>query len=281
MKSHRLLSYIKYTLTILTFLLVFKSSFSQEVNPHLSINPKGKFYFYWGYNRGFFSKSDIHAHGEGYDFTIYDAVAKDRPEKPSLVYVNPDQLTIPQFNIRAGYYLTKRWAISVGYDHMKYVMQNGQTAKVSGVITKEVSEKYAGSYLNQEMKIESDFLKFEHTDGLNIVTIDIEHYIPLYTSKRQRFKLEATLGSGGIWVAPRSDLRVFGKGLNNDYHIAGYTWTGKAGFRINAFKRFFFQAETRGGYISLPSVLVANGAPEMADHNFTFLEFSTVIGVYF
>lgn len=268
-------------LIIPVLLLVFKPSFSQDINPHFSINPKGKFYFYWGYNRGIFSKSNIHVHGEGYDFTIYDAVAKDRPEKPSLVYVNPDQLTIPQFNIRAGYYLTKRWAISVGYDHMKYVMQNGQTAKVSGVITKEASEKYAGIYLNQEMKIEKDFLKFEHTDGLNIVTLDIEHYIPLYTGKSQRFKLEATLGSGGIWVAPRSDLKVFGKGLNNDYHVAGYTWTGKAGFRINAFKRFFFQVETRGGYISLPSVLVANGAPEMADQNFTFLEFSTVIGVYF
>ncbi len=272
---------VLYTLPFTLQLLGFKPIFSQEANPHISVNPKGKFYFYWGYNRGIFSKSNIHVYGEGYDFTIYDAVAKDRPENPSLVYINPDQLTIPQFNIRAGYYLTKRWAVSVGYDHMKYVMQNGQTARVSGVITKGASEKYAGTYLNREMVIEKDFLKFEHTDGLNIVTIDIEHYIPLYTGKQKRFKLEGTVGTGGIWVAPRSDLRVFDKGLNNDYHVAGYTWTGKAGFRINAFKRFFFQAETRGGYISLPSVLVDNESPEMADHNFTFLEFSTVIGVYF
>lgn len=272
---------VLYTILFTMILLGFKPIFSQEANPHISVNPKGKFYFYWGYNRGIFSKSNIHVRGEGYDFTIYDAVAKDRPENPSLVYINPDQLTIPQFNIRAGYYLTKRWAVSVGYDHMKYVMQNGQTARVSGVITKGASEKYAGTYLNREMTIETDFLKFEHTDGLNIVTVDIEHYIPFYTSKQKRFKLEGTLGTGGIWVAPRSDLRVFDKGLNNDYHVAGYTWTGKAGFRINAFKRFFFQAETRGGYISLPSVLVANESPEMADHNFTFLEFSTVVGVYF
>lgn len=164
---------------------------------------------------------------------------------------------------------------------MKYVMENGQTAEVSGVITTNASEKYAGTYLKKPMRIDADFLKFEHTDGLNLVSIDVEHYLPLWHSKKGKCRLDATLGTGGIWIVPRSDLRVFGRGLNNDFHVAGYTWTGKTGVRFNALKRFFIQAETRGGYISLPSVLVANEAPDIADHNFSFLEFSVVLGIYF
>ena len=32
-----------------------------------------RIYFYWGYNRSIYSKTDIHFHGPGYDFTVYDA----------------------------------------------------------------------------------------------------------------------------------------------------------------------------------------------------------------
>lgn len=265
----------------ITFLLVLTAQPIFSQTPHIATQTKGKFYLYWGYNRSIFTKSNIHVHGPQYDFTVYDVVAKDHAENPSLVYLNPGLFTIPQFNIRAGYFITKRWAVSLGYDHMKYVMQNGQKAKVSGIISSEASAKYGGFYLKKEMVISEDFLKFEHTDGLNVVTVDVEHYLPLWTSKNQKWKLDATIGTGGIWVIPRSDVRVFGKGLNNEFHMAGYTWTGKGGFRINGFKRFFFQVESRGGYISLPSVLVANSAPERIDHYFSFLEFNAVLGLYF
>jgi len=33
---------------------------------------KGKFYIYWGGNRGYYTNSDIRFRGEGYDFTIKD-----------------------------------------------------------------------------------------------------------------------------------------------------------------------------------------------------------------
>lgn len=274
---------MKFAIKALSLLIVLLPASLQSQTPtgHVSLNPKNRFFFYWGYNRGIFSRSNIHVHGPNYDFTVYDVEAKDHSENPSLVYLNPKLFTIPQFNVRLGYYIAKRWSLSFGYDHMKYVMQNGQKAKVSGVINYEASPKYAGTYLEQEMVIDEDFLKFEHTDGLNLVTLDVEHYLPLWVSKNQKWKLDATIGTGGIWVIPRSDVRVLGKGLNNEFHMAGYSWTGKGGFRINGLKRFFFQIESRGGYVSLPSVLVANEAPERADHNFSFLEFNGVLGVYF
>ena len=35
---------------------------------------KGKIFVYWGWNRGYYSNSDIHFTGDGYDFILEDVV---------------------------------------------------------------------------------------------------------------------------------------------------------------------------------------------------------------
>ena len=80
---------------ILTILLLIKAIFCfsgdlvPEVKPKHWLDLNDKFYqyrayVYWGYNRSFFTNSDIHFHGNGYDITVYNVVAKDRPEKFSF-----------------------------------------------------------------------------------------------------------------------------------------------------------------------------------------------------
>ena len=64
---------------------------------------KGTLYFYWGYNRSAYTKTNLHFTGPGYDFTFEGAKARDRQEKQFVTYVNPVTLTIPQFNMRLGY----------------------------------------------------------------------------------------------------------------------------------------------------------------------------------
>lgn len=128
-----------------------------------------RFFFYWGYNRAFYTHSDIHVSGINYDFTLFDAAAHDRPSPVSLkLYFSPTAFTIPQYNYRIGYYINEHWSISFGQDHMKYVMDPNQTLKVSGYISPAASEKYAGDYLKTISTIPPDFLSYEHTDGLNL-----------------------------------------------------------------------------------------------------------------
>lgn len=111
---------------------------------------------------------------------------------------------------------------------MKYVMDNNQYAQVFGVITSEASPKYAGTYLDARMLISPDFLKFEHTDGLNLLSFDAEYYIQLFVNKKNRLGIYLQSGAGGIFVIPRSDVRIFEKGLNNRFHLAGYSITPKS-----------------------------------------------------
>lgn len=241
----------------------------------------GQFTFFWGYNRGYFTKSDIHVHGPDYEFTVYDAVAHDRATPfGDESYYNPALFTIPQFNCRIGYEINSKWAVSVGWDHMKYVMDDGQTAEISGVIADPVNTKYNGIYLRKPTVLSEDLFKFEHTDGLNVVSIDVERRFKLWSSRKDLFSFHSITGAGTGIVVPRSDVRVVGSGLNNNWHISGYHVNVKTGIRFEFLRNGFLQIESRTGYINLPNVLIQNDRAHRIDHHFFFLEWYGALGIY-
>lgn len=270
----------RYRLCLIGILLCFSiSSFGQEQKKQKS--KKKSFYIFWGYNRSYYSKTNLHFNGPNYDFTLYNLKAKDRPSKIGLVYINAETITVPQYNFRLGYFLSDRISISLGIDHMKYVVTPNQEAIISGIITSNASTTYAGTYLNQSIYLDKDLLEFEHTDGFNLVTLDLEYLQPVKSFKNTKISTFWNFGIGGIWVATKTDVKVLQDGLDNDFHIAGYSLVGKTGPRIEYNNRFFILGEIKGGYATLPSVLVKNSAPELGDHNLSFLEFYIAIGFNF
>ena len=166
-------------LIILTISL--QNAVAQTTQPFTQKSNKNKFYVYWGWNRDAYTNSDIHFHGINYDFTLADLVAKN---KQSAVGVDPClaplKVTIPQTNFRIGYFITDHWSLSLGLDHMKYVMVQDQTVDINGSINNS-NTNYDGGYQNSPIKLTSDFLQFEHTDGL-IIIISMWQYEGLTTS---------------------------------------------------------------------------------------------------
>lgn len=240
---------------------------------------KGSLFFYWGYNRSKFSTSNIHFNGPDYDFTVYNLKSTDRPSPFGKVYFNPTSFTIPQYNYRLGYFINDRLAISGGIDHMKYVVVPDQMTTISGVITAHASDAYAGTYLNEPIQLSRDLLEFEHSDGLNLVSLDFEYLQPLFSVWENRFSFYWNAGFGGFWMVTKTKVKVLQDGLDNDFHVAGYSMAAKTGPRIEFLDRFFLLSEVKGGYASLPSVLIKNSAPQIGDHNFTFLEWYMAAGV--
>ena len=259
---------------------MFFAAFGQDNGTSKTDYRKGQFYFYWGYNRSYFSKTNLHFTSATYDFTVYNIEASDRPSKFGVTYFNPAEFSIPQYNYRLGYCIDNHWSVSGGMDHMKYVVEPHQQVKISGVISPEASEKYAGAYLNQPVALEPDLLTFEHTNGFNLVSLDAEYLFHVMTLSNI-FSLEWNSGIGGVWVVTKTDVRVMGDGLDNDFHVAGYTLTGKMGPRLQYKNKFFFLIETKGGYASLPSVLIKNSEPKIGDHTLSFIEYYFAAGINF
>ncbi|MBK7226258.1 MAG: hypothetical protein WAS56_10705 [Saprospiraceae bacterium] len=275
---------MKYT--VFTILMFFYC-FSAFANPRdtsvykVKSQKESRFYFYWGYNRAFFALSDIHFKGPNYDFTLYDISAADRPSKFGAVYVKPSTITIPQYNYRLGYRLNNRWTISLGMDHMKYVIRNHQKSTISGYIDSLESKNYSGQYQNDTITIRNDFLQFEHTDGLNNISLDIEYSflkIPLY---KNSLRLNFIGSFGGLVVIPRTDVTLFGHRVNNKFHLSGYTFNAKLAPRIEWKSRLFLESTIRCGYMILPDILVNTSDAIRADQNISYLMYSLAVGVYF
>ncbi len=190
----------------LLFCILSTGVFAQDADNATStksqfkLHKKGEYFINWGYNRSWYNKSDIHFYGQGHDFTLNQVKAADRPSKLSLDYINPLTWSIPQFNFHAGYFLTDKFSISVGWDHMKYVMRGNQTVTMYGYIDpseaidpamkanmEAVNAKYSSTGLYDNLAVEltgEDFIRYEHTDGLNYASVEFERYFELWQSTR-------------------------------------------------------------------------------------------------
>lgn len=256
-------------------------TFTQFINAQDTPNPvkytahnKGKFYIYWGGNRESYSKSDIHFKGDDYDFTLYDVEALDKPKGWHIDYVNPGRMTIPQTNFRLGYFINDHYNISVGVDHMKYVMVQNQSVKINGTFP----ASYIGNQVNNGQVDLSDetFLTFEHTDGLNYVNSEIsrvDDFSKLFgITNTDKIQINLTEGIGVGVLYPKTNAKVLGKKRHDDFHISGYGVSAKVGLNLTFFKHYFIQGELKTGYINMNDIQTTSLSNDTASQHFMFLQ---------
>lgn len=257
---------------------------AQEATTNLyTANNKGKFYVYWGGNRGYYSNSDIRFKGDDFDFTVQDATAHDKPKGWHVDYINPTKMTIPQTNFRLGYFITDKYNVSIGVDHMKYVMTQNQEATVTGNYPNKGS--YGEVLSNGKTKLTEDFLMFEHTDGLNYVNAEIARYEDfskyLGITNTDKIQFNALVGVGAGVLYPKTNATVLGRERHDAFKVAGWGASAKAGVNATFFKHFFVQYEWKFGYIDITKapIILNNGA--YASHHFTFNQGIFVVGGIF
>lgn len=280
--------YFKIALTLI-FTFFFSFSNAQEQGPEkYTANNKGKFFISWGGNRDSYSKSDIRFKGDNYDFTISDATAKDKPKGWHVDYINPANMTIPQTNFKIGYFLSDHYTISFGVDHMKYVMKRDKYRTVDGYIdlpADELGSVYNGNFDNETLLISSDFLKFEHTDGLNYVHTEIARYDDISSlfgiGNTDIFQINITEGFGAGVLYPKTNTTLLQKDQYDEFHISGYGLSARVGLNFTFFKHFFIQLDAKGGYIDMNDIRTTNNTSEHAEQSFYFFERVFALGGIF
>lgn len=241
---------------------------------------KGQWFFYWGYNRGFYSASDIHFKGNDYDFTLKHVKANDRQSKLAAdPYLRIDQITIPQYDYRLGYCLTDKYAISFGFDHMKYVMNQNQTVKMSGYIH-DTSSIYQGDFNDQSVVLSGNFLEFEHTDGLNYLNAEITRTDALWAFNKH-FQLNVITGIGAGFMYPRTRCILMNKNLNDQWHVSGYGVSTNLGLNFSLGKHFYLQTAGKLGWINMPNIVVSGFNADRASQHFSFLQTEILLGYRF
>lgn len=286
------MSISKHAKTILALLLIAFSygGFSQEksVTTKYTSTKKGKFFISWGGNRETYSKSDITFKGDGYNFTIKDATAIDKPKGWHMDYVNFTRMTIPQTNVKIGYFISDNYAISFGVDHMKYVMQRNESRRLEGFIDlpeNELGAIYNGTYNNDLFLVTEDFLKFEHTNGLNYVYVEVARVDDIssifHIGNTDKLQVNFTEGIGGGILYPKTNTTLMAKDRYDEFHLAGYGFSVNAGLNITFFKHFFVEADLKGGYIDMPDIRTTSNTSESASQHFFYLQRILSVGGIF
>ncbi|WP_306642520.1 hypothetical protein [Sanyastnella coralliicola] len=261
-------------LLTLTSTLEAQEQFRWEKN---KVN-KGRFYFYWGWNRSAYTESDIRFFGDDHDFTMYDVDASDNQTTfLPRIYFNPKWATTPQYNFRVGYYLTDRFELSAGIDHMKYVMARTQIVNIDGYI--RTGSNYDGNYDNQEVYIGPKFVEFEHTDGLNYINIEGRFSSPSYMNQFFDFSAFGGLSVGGLY--PKTNCTLLNIERYDDFHWAGYGFGAVGGLRTLIKGHFIVQFEGKLGWMNMPDIRTTIRESDRASQQFGFSQVNVVFGWIF
>ena len=193
-------------------------------------SPKGVLFITWGYNRGFHSKSDITVETEHGKFTIKDAVGYDRPSDFSFEYLKPSKFSIPQYNLKVGYWFSEdsKFGIAGGTDHMKWVFDEQRQYDIEGYYNKPLWVR--GQKLDFSEVIQgkdASFLMLEHTDGYNYPYLEGLYRDSLIKSNRIDLNIVAGAGAGILFpktrtrIADREDTGHY-RDIDNKFKVAGW-----------------------------------------------------------
>ena len=238
-----------------------------------------KWSVYWGWNRSTYSNSDIHFWGADHDFTLSSVKANDMQADVTTenifgTFLNPGNITLPQTNLRIAYQVSAHTAWAINLDHMKYVVTPDQTVAFSGRIN---NDPQTGATRTLSTK----YLNFEHTDGLNVVSLEYEKQYPV-TQWKAPFasRWVALVGAGIVYPKTNVTLNMLGRSRNDQFHLAGYSAGGGVGWEADFLDSWFFRSMFKMGYVTLPDVLTSSQG-DKASHNFTYNELLIAVGKRF
>lgn len=266
--------------------------FAQEeiaIQDKYAAHNKGKFFVSWGGNRESYSKSDVTFKGKDYNFTVDNMSAHDKPKGWHVDYINPANMTIPQTNLRFGYFFSDHYSVTIGVDHMKYVMTQDQTANVTGNVNLPLDQPgsvHNGNYNNTPVNFTDEtFLTYEHTDGLNYINTEVSRHddISKWFSlpNIDKVQINLTEGLGGGVLYPKTNTKLLGKDRHDDFHVSGYGVSAKAGINVTFYKHFYIQGELKGGYIDMHDIKTTVSNEDSASQHFMYFQRIIAVGGIF
>jgi hypothetical protein len=237
------------TLIFISF-LIFLPFLGASQKTSKDSQAKRAMFVYWGYNRSFYTDSKISFFGPGYDFSLAGVQATDRPSPEFKTYVNPSTLTVPQFNARIGFNFKKKWALSFGYDHMKYVMVHGPTYLLSGRINPLIDpiSNWSGDYNTEPVTTDESILHYENTNGMNYIRAEISHIDKLVRASNA-FAIYSVSGLGAGLVLNYNDFTFAGEKSMTTLSMSGVGASAHLGLRLEFFRHFFLQANNSVGFL--------------------------------
>lgn len=235
-------------------------------------NERSRFYFSWGYNKEWYTKSDIHVKqtlpGDNKtEYTLHDVQAADQIGWDKLFSC---ALTIPQYNYRLGYFFNKEkgLAIELNFDHTKYVVRKPQYVRMSGTTN--------GAAFDSIAYLSPDNFDYRLNNGANFFLVNIVKQWPLFESPGKKFRLDY-LGKAGVgWMVPHVQNTLFGQANTPRFQFGGWDVGVEGAMRATFFNFAYLEFAQKGVYTNYSNLRVYGGK---AKHDFGTYELILSLGV--
>jgi hypothetical protein len=215
---------------------------------------KGEFYFSWGYNKEWYTKSNVRVNQPSLNnnYTLKNVTSHDNVGWDQGIFNVP--LSIPQYNYRVGYFFNKKkgLALEINFDHTKHILTDGQTARLVGVL--------GGRNVDTSVLFaKTNGFNYYLNNGANFLLFNIVKRWNWYESKSQHFKLDF-LGKVGIGpVIPHVENSFFGKANQDGFQLGGWNIGVEGALKATFYERVFLEFSQKLDYARYSGLKVYEG----------------------
>ena len=232
---------------------------------------RGSVYLSWGYNRDWYTKSDIRFRNntsDDYDFTFHDAKAHDHLSMSDFWKLS--NLTVPQYDATVGYMFGDKHdlGIEIGWNHLKYVVDDNQVMRVSGQIR--------GFHFDRDTLVTPDFVHLQHTNGNNYLMVNLVKR--KYLAVGRHVALSAIGKVGGGPMISYTIASIFTSHSEGPFHYEGWVAGVSAGLRLELFRYVFLQSDMQGAFANYTNSHIGYDRQGLVTHHFGSAQFTYALG---
>lgn len=231
----------------------------QKKKSYLGIVGNGMLYFSWGYNKEWYTNSNLHVNQPslGNDYTMKGVEAHDRPGWNDDFFNTA--LTVPQYNYRLGYFFNEKqdFAFEINFDHTKYIIRDGQMAHIKGKLEgKEIDTKIPFSGTNGF----SYFLN----NGANFLLFNLVKRFPIYHTDNKYFKVDLLTKAGIGPVIPHVENILFGQYNDPGFQLGGWNTGIETALKVSILKYAYLEFSQKVDYARYSNLKVYEGRAKQA-----------------
>lgn len=260
----------KLNVTIFLNIAILLITFNCEAQEQ-RIRRKGEFYISWGYNKEWYTKSNVKINqpGLGNNYKFANVKGHDHPGWDEGLF--HQQLTIPQYNYRLGYFFNnkKDIGVEISFDHTKFIITDNQIVHIKGVLSnKNIDSNFVFS--------ESNGFFYFLNNGANFFLFNLTKRWNLIQFKNVKISFLAKAGVGP--VVPHVANRLFGKLNKPAFQLGGWNAAIDGAIRATFLRHVYLEFETRLDHARYSNLKIYEGT---AKHAFSTAELILSLGYTF
>jgi hypothetical protein len=217
---------------------------------------KGQLYFSWGYNKEWYTQSNIHVRQEalGNDYTFRNVIGKDKPGwNEKSVFKQP--ITIPQYSYRLGYWFNDDWAFEINFDHTKFQVEQQQLLHLQG----KMNFLPVDTYL-----INRGNLLWQLNNGANFFLFNIVRRYQVPRMQYKNFNVSLLMKAGIGFVYPHVENTIFGNSNDKGFQFGGWDIGVEAALRFTFFKYAYLEYCNKAVYARYTNLKIYEGRSKQA-----------------